>query len=106
MKRELNYVEIVKNILGDNLYFKLITDVAKENNKDEVELVDYFDEIFNKYCFILLTLGTNKMVDIDTFKLKYNGKNIELDSTEFVKKYKEYIKIIENKKFQKLQTFI
>ena len=106
MIKELNYVEIVKSILGEELYVKLLMDVAKENNQNEVGLVDYFNEVFNKYCFILLMLGTNKMIDINTFKLNFNEKDIKIDSKEFMKKYGKYIKVIEEKKFKKLKTII
>ncbi len=106
MKENIDFVSIVKSLLEEEEYIKLLTDIAKENNNKEICLERFFEEIVNKYCLIILIIGLSKKIDIYKYKLTFNKKIIEIDAKQFATKYKTYIKCIEDKKFKIIRKII
>lgn len=105
MRKIINYANIINLILGEEQYKLLLTEVAKENNRNS-SLDSFFDEVFNKYCFVILMLGMSKKVEIGKYKFRTNLKTIEKSSFEFAKKYEKYVKIIENEKFNFIKDIL
>lgn len=106
MEKKLNYASIIKRILGDEIYFKLLLKVTKETEQNNIDLVNYFDKIFNMHCLIILLLATSKKAITNAFKLKIKDNIIKVDNKEFASKYKKYIKTIENKEFKIIEIIL
>lgn len=106
MKENINFADIIKILIGDKKYLELLTKIAKENGDKNIPIDEFYKTIFNQYCFIILTIGFSKKVEIDKYKLKASSCNIELLANEVATNYKEYIKLIENKKFEWIKEII
>lgn len=102
MSKGINFVDIIKDILGENEYLELLKDISIEYIDCNISFEHFFDEVANKYCFIILLVGLSKKVNIGI----YNFGDKKIDSDNFARKYKRYIKIIENKKFEFLKDII
>ena len=85
---------------------KQLTKIAKENGDKNIPIDEFYKTIFNQYCFIILTIGFSKKVEVDKYKLKTSSCNIELSANEVAIEYEEYIKLIENKKFEWIKKII
>lgn len=106
MKENINFADIIKILIGDKKYLELLTKIAKENGDKNIPIDEFYKTIFNQYCFIILTIGFSKKVEIDKYKLKASSCNIELSANEVATDYEEYIKLIENKKFEWIKEII
>lgn len=105
MENKKNFVNIIRDIIGDDKYLKLLEEISKEN-KEKVNLDEFYDVVVNNYCFLILMLGFSKRVDIDKYKLKASNITLELNSLNFANKYKKYIQIIENEKFKTIRKIL
>ena len=73
----INFVEVIKDILGEEEYLQLLKDI--ENTKK---------------------------IDINTYYIEKEKPTIKIQIKEFVSKYEKYIKQVENKKFELLKNMI
>lgn len=105
MENKKNFVNIIKDIIGDGKYLKLLEEISKEN-KEKVSLDEFYDVVVNNYCFLILMLGFSKRVDIDNYKLKTNNITLELNCSNFANKYKTYIKMVESEKFKTIRKML
>ena len=94
MEENINFANIIKILIGDKKYLEFLT------------IDEFYKTIFNQYCFIILTIGFSKKVEVDKYKLKTSSCNIELSANEVAIDYEEYIKLIENKKFEWIRKII
>ena len=94
MCKKFIYIDVIKNILSEREYIDLLKMVSKEKECEEIKLCEFNDRMMNQYCLIMLTIALSKK-EINNQKVKY----IE-------KKYKKYIKIIEDSKFKVLKDII
>lgn len=106
MEENINFADIIKILIGDEKYLELLTKIAKENGDKNIPIDEFYKTIFNQYCFIILTIGFSKKVEVDKYKLKASSCNIELPANELATDYKEYIKLIEDKKFKWIREII
>ncbi len=104
--KNINFVEIIKDILGEETYLQLLKDISMENIDKDISYEKFFDEIANKYCFIILLIGFSKRIDINTYYIEKEKPIIKFQVREFVNRYKKYIKQVENKKFEILKDMI
>ena len=104
MDEELDYVGILKSIIGEAENNELLLEVSKQN-KEKVELYDFY-EVFKNYCLIILMVGTSKRIDMEKFKVKLEDETIILNGFEFTKQYEKFIRLVENKRFEILKTIV
>ena len=86
---KINYASIANKLLGNELYLKLITAIAKEHNN--TNLVEYGKKVVEKCCEIIVMIGMSNKLKMDTVKLCLEKETIEISCKEFAKKYEEYI---------------
>lgn len=89
----VNYAYIANNLLGNELYGKFVKEVAKENKGEN--LVDFWKEVFEKCCLILVSIGMSNAIKMDKVKICIGNEMVEVSCKEFAKKYKEYINKME-----------
>ncbi len=106
MEENINFADIIKILIGDKKYLELLTKIAKENGNKNVPIDEFYKTIFNQYCFIILTIGFSKKVEVKKYKLKTTSCKIELLANKVATDYEEYIKLIENKKFEWIKEII
>ena len=53
--KNVNYADMANNLLGDELYYKFITEIAKEGKGEN--LVDFGKEVVEKCCLLIVSLG-------------------------------------------------
>ncbi len=106
MKENVNFADIVKVLIGNEKYMKLLMQVVKDNYNQNISLDSFLEDIFNKYCFIILIIGVSKKIEIEKYKIKAVRYTKEIVTRKFVKEYEEYIKIIEDEKFKMLQSIV
>lgn len=106
MEKNIDFADIIKTLIGDKKYLEFLTKIAKENGDKNIPIDEFYKTIFNQYCFIILTIGFSKKVEVDKYKLKTSSCNIELSANEVASEYEEYIKLIENKKFEWIRKII
>ena len=75
--KNVNYADMANNLLGDELYYKFITEIAKEGKGEN--LVDFGKEV----------------VEMDKVKICLGREVIEISCKEFAAKYEKYSKEIE-----------
>ena len=75
--KNVNYADMANNLLGDELYYKFITEIAKEGKGEN--LVDFGKEVVEKCCLLIVSLGREV---------------IEISCKEFAAKYEKYSKEI------------
>lgn len=90
---KVNYANVAKDLLGDELYCKFIKEISKENNGKN--LVDFGKEVINKCCFLIIMIGMSKKVKLDNVKICLGDEIVEISCKEFAMKYEEYVKEIE-----------
>ena len=106
---DFNCTEIIKNILGDKLYEDLITKISKEiveKRKLDIELTDFYDNVVKDYCFIILMIGMSKKAEVDIWNIKLDNMSWKLKSNDFTKQYNEFIRVVEDKKFNKINKML
>ena len=92
--KENDYIDITKELLGEDLYYELLKEISKEHR--DTDLVDFGKEVMNKCCLLIITLGTSN-IKLDNVKLCLSGKVIEISCKELANKYKTYTnKILKN----------
>ncbi len=106
MEDSTNFVEMMKKILGEEEYQELLLDISKEANKKKINLEDFFEDILNKYCFIIFMIGMSKKIEVERYKFKTKNQSFEIEGCVFAEKYEKYIKEVENKKFEMAKTMI
>lgn len=106
MEENINFANIIKILIGDKKYLEFLTKIAKENGDKNIPIDEFYKTIFNQYCFIILTIGFSIKVEVDKYKLKKSSCNIELSANVVAIEYEEYIKLIENKKFEWIKKII
>lgn len=106
MKEDTNFADILKKFLKDTNYIELITKITKKYNNSGIGLDNFFEDIFNKHCFIILMIGMAKKVEVDKFVFRSGTHIIEIDSIEFAKEYEKYIKLIEKQKMKIVKEII
>lgn len=102
----INFVEVIKDILGEEEYLQLLKDISIENMEKGISYEKFFNEVANKYCFIILLIGFSKKIDINTYYIEKEKPIIKIQIKEFVSRYEKYIKQVENKKFELLKNMI
>lgn len=95
---KVNYANIAKDLLGDELYCKFIKEISKENNGGN--LVDFGKEVINKCCFLIIMIGMSKKVKLDNVKICLGDEIVEISCKEFAMKYQKYVKEIEKNVFE------
>ena len=90
--RKFNYANIANQLLGNELYLKLITTIAKEHKN--TNLVEYGKRVAEKCCEIIVMIGMSNKLKMDTIKLCLENETVEISCKEFAKKYEEYIQEI------------
>ena len=100
--RDVNYVNMANELLGDKLYSEFIQELAKEYKGNN--LVDFGKEIVNKCCFLIIMIGTSKKIKLDNVKLFFGSKVVMISCQEFATKYEKYARNIENKMFEKVRN--
>ena len=85
--KENNFIDITKELLGDDLYYELIKEISKEHG--DTDLVDFGKEVMNKCSLLIITLGISN-VKLDNVKLCLGSKVIEVSCKEFANKIKKY----------------
>lgn len=106
MEENINFADIIKILMGDEKYLELLTKIAKENENQNIPIDEFYKTIFNQYCFIILTIGFSKKIEVKKYKLKTSSCKIELLANEVAIDYEEYIKLIEDKKFEWIREII
>ena len=99
---DFNCAEILKNILGDELYKDVVTKISKEVAEERnlnIELTDFYNDIVNNYCFIILMIGMAKRVEVENVSWT-------LEMRDFIKKYDIFIRKVEDKKFNKINKML
>ena len=91
---KVNYANMANELLGDDLYYKFIKEISKEHK--DTNLVYFGGEVVNKCCLLIIMIGMSKKVQIDNVKICLGDEVIEITCKEFARKYKEYIKKIED----------
>lgn len=105
MKNKVNFVELIKDILGEKQYLELLKDISKENLNSNIPIEEFFYKVTNRYCFIIFMIGFSKRVEIEEYIIdKDSNKKINL--RVFVKRYEKYVKQVENMKFNFLKDII
>lgn len=105
MKENIDFVSIVKSLLEEEKYIKLLTDIARENNSKEISLERHFKEIANKYCLIILLIGLSNGSELCEYKIIVKGKLIKINSKKFEAKYKTYIESVKSRKQEIIEEF-
>lgn len=90
---KVNYANMAKNLLGDEMYCKFIKEIAKEHKDNN--LVDFGKEVVNKCCLLIIMIGMSKKVQMDNVKICLEDEIIEISCKEFAKKYERYARKIE-----------
>lgn len=106
---DFNCAEILKNILGDELYKDVVTKISKEVAEERnlnIELTDFYNDIVNNYCFIILMIGMAKRVEVENLKIKSKKVSWTLEMRDFIKKYDIFIRKVEDKKFNKINKML
>ena len=90
---KINYADMAKHLLGDEIYMKFIKEIAKED-KNKSNIIDYAKEVIEESCLLIIMLGISNRVELDDIKICLGGSEINISSKEFAKKYREYVKQI------------
>lgn len=96
---QLKYTNMSKDLLGDELYLKMLTELSKDYESEE--MIEYGKEIIDKCCLLILTFGMSK-VDLDSFEICLKDGPVKISCTEFAEKYKTYTEKIKDSIIEKL----
>ena len=86
--KNVNYADMANNLLGDELYYKFITEIAKEGKGEN--LVDFGKEVVEKCCLLIVSLGMSNAIKMDKVKICLGREVIEISCKEFAAKYEKY----------------
>lgn len=98
MEEKVRYTNMAKELLGDELYCKLIKEISKEGNN--VNMADFGNEVVDKCCFLIVAFGMSKILKLDNVKICIGTNVIEISCKEFAMKYENYIKEVEKNAFK------
>ena len=90
--KNVNYSDMANNLLGVELYYKFITEIAKEGKGEN--LVDFGKEVVEKCCLLIVSLGMSNAIKMDKVKICLGREVIEISCKEFAAKYEKYSKEI------------
>lgn len=85
---QLKYTNMSKDLLGDELYLKMLTELSKDYESED--MIEYGKEVIEKCCLLILTLGMSK-VNLDNVKICLKEGITEISCKEFAEKYAKYI---------------
>lgn len=105
MKSKIDLVVLVKQLLGEDVYFKFLTQIAKQENGN-IKLDEFYEEVLEKYCCIILNISISKVIQVESYKIRTSRGIISIDTNKFCKKYEDYIKIIQSKREEYLKEII
>lgn len=83
MKRK-NYMNILNEMLGDELYFKFLMEISK--GYEGTNLVKFGEELVNNFGELIIQLGKTKGLNVETVKLCFDDRVVEINYKEFAKK--------------------
>ncbi len=89
----LMYIDMAKELLGDELYLQLLTAISKENESGDLE--SYGREVIDKCCLIIIMFGMSNEIKMDNIKLCLGEKVIPISCKEFSDKYLRYVREIQ-----------
>ena len=90
---QLKYANMSKDLLGDELYLKMLTELSKDYESED--MIEYGKEVIDKCCLLILTFGMSK-VDLDSFEICLKDGPVKISCTEFAEKYNIYIERIKD----------
>lgn len=98
---------IIKLILGEEFYTRLITDIIREYGDTKLKIHEA-EPILESYFKAILLIGfSKKKIEIDYYKIHLNSKqNIEINTKKFCRDYEAYINKIENFKIELLKQLL
>ena len=88
------YTNIAKEVLGDELFYEFLKNLAEENKN--LDVLSFAEELMNKCSLLIVSLGMSKIIELDTIDLCIGRQIIKISSEEFARKYSKYIKAIDN----------
>lgn len=88
----VNYINMAKELLGNEMYCKFIKEISKEN--EGKNLVDFGKEVINKCCFLIVMLGMSKKVNLDNVKICLENEVVTISCKDFATKYENYLEQI------------
>lgn len=102
-----NTMQIIQNLIGNDNFNELIHEVIQEYVDKDLPLKE-IEPILETYCIAILLIGfSKKPVEIEKCKIILsNNKNIFIKSEDLCEKFGEYIKQIEDSKFELLRKII
>ena len=106
MSTETSFVDMMLIILGKENYYQLIKKISKECQKWKLDLDTFAENILNKHCFLIFMIGMSKKIEIEKYIFRTDKQDFEIESSTFAEIYEEYIKMIENKKFEIAKSMI
>lgn len=92
--KKLMYTNMVENLLGRDLYIKLLTDIAKEYKSNDI--VHFGSNVVEKCCTIIMMIGMSNRIKMDNIKIYIADQAIDISCKEFAKRYENYTKVLEN----------
>lgn len=105
MDKEINYVELFKNIIGDNYYKEIIDSLSiktREKIKEDISLEEFM-KIVELNIKIILIIGIAQYVGFKEDEIKQKiylpeSKKyiLEKNYNEFIKTYEKYINLVKN----------
>lgn len=88
----VNYINMAKELLGNEMYCKFIKEISKEN--EGKNLVDFGKEVINKCCFLIVMLGMSKKVTLDNVKICLENEVVTISCKDFATKYENSLEQI------------
>ena len=95
----LKYVDMAKNLLGDELYLKMLTELSKDFESND--MIEYGKEVIDKCCLLILTIGMSK-VNLENVDICLKGVSVKVSCKEFAKKYEIFTEEIKSNIIGKL----
>jgi len=87
--KKTNYANIVKDLLGNELYCKFLKEIAKEN--EGMNLIEFSEKIMEQCYFVIMAIGMSKKIKLDKVKLCVEDEMVEVSCKEFAEKYERYL---------------
>mgnify|MGYP003571501996 CR=1 FL=1 len=97
MDKKINYAEITKELLGDELYNKFITEIAKEYNG--TNLLEFSKQVVEKCCSLIFMIGMAKNSKMNYVTICLENEMVKIYIREFARKYEDYTKKIGDNMF-------
>lgn len=87
--KKTNYTNIVKDLLGNELYCKFLKEIAKEN--EGMNLIDFSEKVFEQCYFLIMAIGMSNKIKLDKVKICVGDEMVEVSCKEVALKYEKYI---------------